>query len=60
MFRRIWFASLLFNLNRLIQCRRCSGAMTLMTSSANKVALVQTAVMLPVMLTMPAGGSPTL
>src|SRR3979409_125563 len=55
-FRRIWFASLLSNLGLLIQGVGAAWAMTLMTSSADKVALVQTALMLPIMLiSMPAG-----
>jgi MFS family permease len=55
-FRRIWLASLLSNLGLLIQGVGAARAMTQMTSSANKVALVQTALMLPVMLiSMPAG-----
>src|SRR6185369_10607309 len=55
-FRRIWLASLLSNLGILIQGVGAAWAMTQMTSSANKVALVQTALMLPIMLiSMPAG-----
>ena len=55
-FRRIWFASLVSNLGILIQGVGAAWAMTQMTSSADKVALVQTALMLPVMLiSMPAG-----
>jgi predicted MFS family arabinose efflux permease len=55
-FRRIWLASLLSNLGLLIQAVGAAWAMTQMTSSADKVALVQTALMLPVMLiSMPAG-----
>src|SRR6516162_1281000 len=55
-FRRIWLASLLSNLGSLIQGVGAAWAMTQMTSSADKVALVQTALMLPVMLiSMPAG-----
>ena len=55
-FRRIWAASLLSNLGLLIQAVGAAWAMTQMTSSADKVALVQTALMLPVMLiAMPAG-----
>ena len=49
-FRRIWLASLLSNLGLLIQAVGAAWAMTQMTSSADKVALVQTALMLPVML----------
>ena len=55
-FRRIWSASLLSNLGLLIQAVGAAWAMTQMTSSADKIALVQTALMLPVMLiAMPAG-----
>nr|WP_082747449.1 MFS transporter [Bradyrhizobium macuxiense] len=55
-FRRIWLASLLSNLGILIQGVGAGWAMTQMTSSADKVALVQTALLLPVMLiSMPAG-----
>ena len=55
-FRRIWLASLLSNLGLLIQGVGAAWAMTQMTSSADKVALVQTAPMLPIMLiSMPAG-----
>src|SRR3954469_2811213 len=55
-FRRIWLASLLSNLGLLIQAVGAAWAMTQMTVSADKVALVQTALMLPVMfISMPAG-----
>src|ERR1041385_7285878 len=55
-FRRIWLASLLSNLGLLIQGVGAAWAMTQMAASADKVALVQTALMLPVMLiSMPAG-----
>ncbi|MCK1382381.1 MFS transporter, partial [Bradyrhizobium sp. 24] len=55
-FRRIWLASLLTNLGILIQGVGAAWVMTQMTSSANQVALVQTALMLPIMLiSMPAG-----
>src|SRR6201747_1355316 len=55
-FRRIWLASLLSNLGLLIQGVGAAWAMTLMTSSGDKVALGQTALMLPIMLiSMPAG-----
>src|SRR5258708_21836397 len=54
--RRIWLASLLSNFGLLIQGVGAAWAMTQMTSSADKVALVQTALMLPIMLiSMPAG-----
>src|ERR1700689_127905 len=56
-FRRIWLASLLSNLGLRIQGVGAAWAMTQMTSSADKAALVQTAVMLPIMLiSMPARG----
>ncbi|MET0706149.1 MAG: MFS transporter [Tardiphaga sp.] len=55
-FRRIWLASLLSNLGLMIQSVGAAWAMTQLTSSADKVALVQTALMLPIMLiAMPAG-----
>src|ERR1700709_2711927 len=55
-FRRIWLASLLSNLGLLIQGVGAAWAMTQMASSAENVALVQTALMLPIMLiSMPAG-----
>src|SRR4030081_3123268 len=55
-FRRLWLASLLSNLGLLIQAVGAAWTMTQMTSSPDKVALVQTALMLPVMLiSMPAG-----
>ncbi|OSI76106.1 MFS transporter [Bradyrhizobium canariense] len=55
-FRRIWVASLFANLGILIQGVGAAWAMTQMTPSADKVALVQTALMLPIMLiAVPAG-----
>ncbi|MCK1727935.1 MFS transporter [Bradyrhizobium sp. 142] len=55
-FRRIWLASLLSNLGILIQGVGAAWAMTEMASSADKVAQVQTALSLPVMLiSVPAG-----
>src|SRR5256886_7632791 len=55
-FRRIWLASLVSNLGLLIQGVGAAWAMTQMTPSADTVALVQTALMLPIMLiSMPAG-----
>lgn len=55
-FRRIWLASLFSNFGILIQGVGAAWAMTEMTSVAGKVALVQTAQTLPVMLlAMPAG-----
>ncbi|MGP9814305.1 MFS transporter [Rhodopseudomonas sp. NSM] len=56
LFRRIWLASLLSNLGLMINGVGAAWAMTQMASSADKVALVQTALMLPIMLVaMPAG-----
>src|ERR1700751_2299630 len=55
-FRRIWLASVLSNLGLLSQGVGAAWAMTQMASSADKVALVQTALSLPIMLiAMPAG-----
>ncbi|MCK1589093.1 MFS transporter [Bradyrhizobium sp. 169] len=55
-YRNIWLASLLSNLGILIRGVGAAWAMTEMTSSADKVALVQTATTLPVMLfSLPAG-----
>ncbi|MCK1735689.1 MFS transporter, partial [Bradyrhizobium sp. 138] len=55
-FRRIWIASVLANLGALIRSVGAAWAMTQMTSSVDKVALVQTALMLPVMfISVPAG-----
>ena len=55
-FRRIWSAGLLSNLGLLIGGVGAAWAMTQMTTSADKVALVQTALMMPIMLiSMPAG-----
>lgn len=55
-FRRIWIASLVSNLGSLVQGVGVAWAMTEMSSSADKVALVQTALGLPVMLiAIPAG-----
>ncbi|MHB0773867.1 MFS transporter [Bradyrhizobium sp. 1.29L] len=55
-FRRIWLASVLTNLGILIQGVGAAWAMTQMAASADQVALVQTALFLPVMLiSMPAG-----
>jgi len=47
-FRRIWTASLLSNLGLLVMGVGAAWSMTQMTSSPDKVALVQTALMLPV------------
>src|SRR6478609_9269072 len=55
-FRRVWIASLLSNFGMLIQGVGAAWAMTLMTDSANMVALVQTASSLPIVLiSIPAG-----
>lgn len=55
-FRRIWLASVLANVGALVRSVGAAWAMTQMTSSADKVALVQTALSLPVMfISMPAG-----
>ncbi|HTZ34477.1 MAG TPA: MFS transporter [Stellaceae bacterium] len=55
-FRRVWLASLLSNLGSLVQGVAAAWAMTQMTSAADKVALVQTALTAPVMLmAIPAG-----
>lgn len=56
-FRRVWLASLLSNLGILIQGVGAAWAMTEMTSSADQIALVQTALMLPVMLIAMPGGA---
>lgn len=55
-FRRIWTASLLSNLGLLIMGVGAAWSMTQMTASAGMVALVQTALMLPVaVISAPAG-----
>ncbi|WP_430649396.1 MFS transporter [Bradyrhizobium uaiense] len=55
-FRRLWLPSLLTNLGILVQGVGAACAMTQMMPSADQVALVPTALMLPVMLiAMPAG-----
>src|ERR1700749_3277917 len=55
-FRRIWLASLCSNLGALVQGVAAAWTMTQMTASADKVALVQTALTAPVMLIgIPAG-----
>ena len=55
-FRRIWCASVLSNLGLLILSVGAAWAMTQLTARADKVALIQTALMLPVMLVaLPAG-----
>jgi MFS family permease len=55
-FREIWFASLMSNLALLITGVGAAWAMTLLTDSAQKIALVQSALMLPFLFfAMPAG-----
>lgn len=55
-FRRIWSASVLSNFGQLIQGVGAAWEMTRLTSSPSMVALVQTALMLPLMLVaVPAG-----
>jgi MFS family permease len=56
-FRRIWLAGLLTNLGLLIQGVGAAWEMTLMTSSPDMVALVQTAAMMPTMLISIAAGA---
>jgi MFS family permease len=56
-FRQIWTASLLSNLGLLIMGVGAAWAMTQMTSSAGQVALVQTALMLPVALLSTVAGA---
>jgi MFS family permease len=56
-FRRIWTASLLTNLGLMINGVGAAWSMTQMTSSAGMVALVQTALMLPIMLLSLAAGA---
>ncbi|HKY82367.1 MAG TPA: MFS transporter [Sphingobium sp.] len=57
-YRAIWLASLLSNFGLLVQGVGAAWAMTEMVSSAEMVALVQTALMLPVMLiAIPAGAA---
>lgn len=56
LFRRIWIGTLLSNLGMMIQTVGAAWDMTLMTPAADMVALVQTAMMLPIMLiAVPAG-----
>src|ERR1700732_3628531 len=57
LFRRIWTASLLSNLGLLIMGVGAAWAMTQMTASADRVALVQTALMLPGALPSTAAGA---
>ena len=55
-FRRIWSASVLGNLGQLILGVGAAWEMTRLTSSATMVALVQSAMMLPIMIaSVPAG-----
>ncbi|MDO7842119.1 MFS transporter [Sphingomonas immobilis] len=56
LFRRIWSASLLSNLGLMIQAVGAAWSMTQLTTDVSMVALVQTALMLPIMLvSIPAG-----
>jgi len=57
LFRRIWLASLLSNLGLMIQAVGAAWAMTKLTTATDMVALVQTALMLPVMLVSIAAGA---
>jgi MFS family permease len=50
LFRAIWIASLLSNFGLLIQGVAAAWAMTVLAGRADRVALVQTAMMLPIML----------
>ena len=55
-YRRIWSASVISNFGQLILGVGAAWEMTRLTSSADMVALVQTALMLPLMLvSVPAG-----
>ena len=55
-FRMIWFASLLANFGQLVQGVGAAWEMTRLTDSTSMVALVQSAMMLPLMLVaVPAG-----
>jgi len=56
-FRRIWIAGLMSNLGLLIQGVGAAWQMTLMTTSADMVALVQTAALLPTLLISIAAGA---
>lgn len=56
-FRRIWIAGLMSNLGLLIQGVGAAWQMTLMTSSADMVALVQTAALMPTLLISIAAGA---
>jgi len=56
LFRRIWLASLLSNLGFMILSVGAGWTMTELTTSADMIALIQTALMLPMMLlSLPAG-----
>ena len=58
LFRRIWLASLLSNLGFMFLSVGSGWAMTLLTTKADMVALVQTALMLPMMLlSIPSGAA---
>jgi MFS family permease len=56
-FRRIWSTSLLSNFGQLILGVAAAWEMTRLTTSAEMVALVQTALMLPLMLVSVPGGA---
>jgi MFS family permease len=57
LFRRIWLASLFSNLGLFIQAVGAAWIMTQLTPAADMVALVQTALMLPIMLLAVAAGA---
>jgi MFS family permease len=57
LFRRVWIASLASNLGLMIQSVGAAWAMTMLTSAADKVALVQTAIMLPILIFSVAAGA---
>lgn len=56
-FRRIWLASMLSNLGLLIQGVGAAWAMVQLTDRADMVALVQTALLIPIMLLSLAAGA---
>ncbi|MGE0773838.1 MAG: MFS transporter [Sphingomonadaceae bacterium] len=56
LFRRIWLASVLSNFGLMILSVSAAWSMTQLTSAADMIALVQSAIMLPIMLlAVPAG-----
>lgn len=57
LFRRIWLASLLSNLGFMFLSVGAAWTMTTLTTAADKVALVQTALMAPMMLLSLAAGA---